>query len=259
MPGAGAEAGPFRIRVWMRSPLLHEWIKTIGILVATSWGVYTFWWKEIFVPAQAPASITLKISLSPIVGGEQRVRSPPWLKRELMVSATNESNRRLYLLSSFWELFPIRRLEQSSVTFFERAKGPFEPLHVEREAVIQPYPTVAAGKLFVDDHINPGETISRSLVVTIPSEYDVAQVDVVVPVLTRKPPKSLLGGRILEWGYNQSEEVIPLLCTEDYTPDCSRLDSDEKQETQLVRKLKAFDPRYFLNEKSVQMGLSSGT
>jgi hypothetical protein len=172
------------------------------------------------------------------------------------LDATNPSNRKLYLLSSFWELFPIRREGQSRASFLERAKGPLEPLHVEREAAIQPYPTEAAGKLFVDDHINPGETISRSLVVAIPSCYDAAQVDVVVPVLTRAPKQDLFDEKSLEWGYDQGEMIIPLFCKEDKrrSRTCERLDSEEKK-ARLDQMLKSFDPRYFLNTQSEQVGL----
>ncbi len=260
MPGAGAEAGSFRIPLWMRSPSLHEWVRTLGIIIAASWGVYTFIWKEIYVPSQAPASISLQISLTPIAVDGQSDRPQPSLQRELKVSATNASNRRLYLLSSFWELFPIHRQVLNRSTFPERAKGPFDAIHVERGAELQPYPTEAAGKLFVDDHINPGETIHRSVIVSLPSGSYAAQVDVLVPVLTREPPKGngLLGGRMLEWGYDKSDVVIPLLCMEGNPSDCLRLDDSEKQDVQMDRKLKAFDPNYFLNEQSVQVGLSGG-
>jgi hypothetical protein len=261
MPGAGAKAGPFRLPAWMRSPSLHEWVRTLGIIIAASWGIYTFIWKEIYVPSQAPASISLEISLTPIAADGQSDPSQPSLQRELKVSATNASNRRLYLLSSFWELFPIRRQVLNRSTFPERAKGPFDASHVERGALLQPYPTEAAGKLFEDDHINPGETIHRSLIVSMPSGSYAAQVDVLVPVLTREPPKGkgLLGGRMLEWGYDKSDVIIPLLCVESNPTDCLRLDDAEKQDLQMDRKLKAFDPNYVLNEQSVQVGLSGGS
>lgn len=261
MPGSGAKAGRLRLPTWIRSPSLHEWVRTLGIIIAASWGIYTFLWKEIYVPSQAPASISLEISLTPIAGQPQNETSPPSVQRELRISATNASTRRLYLLSSFWELFPIRRQAQHRSTFLERARGPFDSLPVERGAVLQPYPTEAAGRLFDDDHINPGETIHRSVVVSLPSNFYAAQVDVLVPVLTREPPKAngLLGGRVLEWGYDRSEMIIPLLCVENKPEDCLRLDDPEKQDLQMDRKLKAFDPNYVLNEQSVQVGLSGGS
>ncbi len=261
MPGARGGKEAFRLPGWMRSPSLHEWVRTLGIIIAASWGIYTFIWKEIYVPSQAPASISLQISLTPIVGDGKGDPTPPSLQRELKVSATNASNRRLYLLSSFWELFPIRRQAMDRSTFAERVQGPLDAIHVERGAVLQPYPTEAAGKLFLDDHINPGETIHRSLIVTLPSGAYAAQVDVLVPVLTREPPRGhgLLGGRVLEWGYDRSDMVIPLLCRETNPGDCLRLDDAVKQDLAMDRKLKAFDPNYFLNEQSVQVGLSGGS
>ncbi|MCT0207570.1 hypothetical protein [Synechococcus sp. CS-1332] len=261
MPGARAKAGSLRLPAWMRSPSLHEWVRTLGIIIAASWGIYTFVWKEIYVPSQAPASISLEISLTPIAGDGTSDSSPASLQRELKVSATNASNRRLYLLSSFWELFPIRRQVLNRTSFPERAKGPFDALHVERGAELQPYPTEAAGKLFVDDHINPGETIHRSVIVSLPPGAYAAQVDVLVPVLTREPPRGngLLGGRVLEWGYDKNDVVIPLLCLEGDPSNCLRLDDPEKQDRLMDRKLKAFDSNYFLNEQSVQVGLSGGS
>ena len=261
MPGARTRARSLRLPGWMRSPSLHEWVRTLGIIIAASWGIYTFIWKEIYVPSQAPASISLEISLTPAAGDGENGSSPASLQRELKVSATNASNRRLYLLSSFWELFPIHRQVLNRTTFPERAKGPFDALHVERGAELQPYPTEAAGKLFVDDHINPGETIHRSVIVSLPPGAYAAQVDVLVPVLTREPPKGngLLGGRVLEWGYDKSDVVIPLLCVEGNPSDCLRLNDSQKQDLLMDRKLKAFDSNYFLNEQSVQVGLSAGS
>jgi hypothetical protein len=261
MPGSRTRARSLQLPAWMRSPSLHEWVRTLGIIIAASWGIYTFIWKEIYVPSQAPASISLAISLTPIAADGARGPSPASLQRELKVSATNASTRRLYLLSSFWELFPIRRQVLDRSTFPHRARGPFDAIHVERGAALQPYPTEAAGKLFVDDHINPGETIHRSVIVSLPSGAYAAQVDVLVPVLTREPPKGngLLGGRVLEWGYDKSDVVIPLLCVEGNPSDCLRLDDPEQQDRLMDRKLKAFDSNYFLNEQSVQVGLSGGS
>ena len=261
MPGSRTRAGSLHLPAWIRSPSLHEWVRTLGIIIAASWGIYTFVWKEIYVPSQAPASISLEISLTPIAADGPGTGSSPSLQRELKVSATNASNRRLYLLNSFWELFPIRRQGWNRATFPERAKGPFDAMPVERGAVLQPYPTEAAGKLFVDDHINPGETIHRSVIVSLPAGAYAAQVDVLVPVLTREPPRGngLLGGRVLEWGYDRSEVIIPLLCVDGDPNDCLRLDDPEKQDLQMDRKLKAFDPNYVLNEQSVQVGLSGGS
>ncbi|MCP9933124.1 hypothetical protein KBZ08_04270 [Cyanobium sp. Candia 9D4] len=261
MPGARTRARSLRLPAWLRSPSLHEWVRTSGIIIAASWGIYTFVWKEIYVPSQAPASITLEISLIPMAAEGGSGSSSPSLQRELKVSATNASTRRLYLLSSFWELFPIRRQVLNRSTFPSRAIGPFDAIHVERGAVLQPYPTEAAGKLFVDDHINPGETIHRSVIVSLPAGAYAAQVDVLVPVLTREPPKgnALLGGRVLEWGYDRTDVVIPLLCVDGDPSDCLRLDDPEKQDRLMDRKLKAFDSNYFLNEQSVQVGLSGGS
>lgn len=63
----------------------------------------------------------------------------------------------------------------------------------------------------------------------------------------------------MEWGYDKSDVVIPLLCEEGNPTDCLRLDDPDKQDRLMDRKLKAFDSNYFLNEQSVQVGLSGGS
>jgi hypothetical protein len=183
-----------------------------------------------------------------------------FLNRELEASLKRESELKNQLTLAQKESARRRQVLDRS-TFPTRASGPFDAIHVERGAVLQPYPTEAAGKLFVDDHINPGETIHRSLIVSLPPGAYAAQVDVLVPVLTREPPKgnALLGGRVLEWGYDKSDVVIPLLCAEGNPSDCQRLDDPDKQDLLMDRKLKAFDSNYFLNEQSVQVGLSGGS
>ena len=42
MPGSGADRAWWRPPSWSSSPLLHEWIRSGGILIAAAWGVYTF-------------------------------------------------------------------------------------------------------------------------------------------------------------------------------------------------------------------------
>ena len=45
MPGSGSDRAWRRPPSWSRSPLLHEWIRSGGILIAAAWGVYTFIYK----------------------------------------------------------------------------------------------------------------------------------------------------------------------------------------------------------------------
>jgi hypothetical protein len=41
---------------------VHEWTKTVAVVLAALWGGYTFLWKEILVPSWAPATLAPTVS-----------------------------------------------------------------------------------------------------------------------------------------------------------------------------------------------------
>ena len=111
MPGSGSSRPQWRAPFWSRSPLLHEWIRSGGILIAAAWGVYTFVYKDIYVPSQQPAHLTLEATLKPV---PDRATPAAGLEMQLEIKATNASSRRVFLLANIWTLRSINaRHEQA--------------------------------------------------------------------------------------------------------------------------------------------------
>ena len=50
-----------RLPAWLATGDVHEWTKTVAVVVAALWGVYTFIWKDILVPSWAPASLVIEV------------------------------------------------------------------------------------------------------------------------------------------------------------------------------------------------------
>ncbi|MFY8150393.1 MAG: hypothetical protein ACOVNL_14395 [Prochlorococcaceae cyanobacterium] len=234
---------------WVRSNHLHNWIQSVGIVVAATWGAYTFIWKEILVPEMAPASLSLQIS----VGPSRRLRptqaaDQPNLELELEITAVNSSSRNLYLLPSVWQLKGIRLQQRGEDPgFADRATevlyllGPQD--RAERFAPAEPGRTLSTGWLFLDDVIHPGEKLNRNLLLRLPAgRYQAASFDLLIPALTRPPKQKLFGGHSLRWSYDSKaaagNELVPHLCPRNPTQDCVPLGLDA-----LTTQVKAFDPR----------------
>jgi hypothetical protein len=114
---------------------VHEWSKTVALVVAALWGVYTFIWKDILVPSWAPASLVIEVKprgagfeTKPRAGGT----GPSRLR--LRVIATNPSSRTLYLLPSVWWATGMQRMETGAGQSFES----------EANAVLREVPAVQA-------------------------------------------------------------------------------------------------------------------
>jgi hypothetical protein len=101
---------------------VHEWTKTVAVVLAALWGGYTFLWKEILVPSWAPA--TLVIEVKPRQAGfetKPRAGDTGPSRLRLRVIATNPSTRTLYLLPSVWWATGMQRMETGSGQSFESA------------------------------------------------------------------------------------------------------------------------------------------
>lgn len=259
MPGTGNKDGMMRVRPWMRSDLLHQWIQSAGIMVASVWGIYTFVWQDILVPSWAPAHVNLEITLTPVEG---RKYSEGGSEMTLRMTATNPSSRKVYALSNTWQLFGIKRKAVPELGFVsqgdEALRG--QPLiYAERGISNESGPTLAVGRIFDDDIIHPGETINRSIMVRIPDGYEAAGVSIVVPALTKAPNAKLFNGRRLVWGLSEHEDLVPMLCKNtngtsdtpsDHNSDCAYVSAID-----LDQKLRDFDPLMRVFTDSEQIGI----
>jgi hypothetical protein len=264
MPGSGLSRAWPRLPSWLRSELLHEWIRSGGILIAAAWGVYTFVWKDILVPSWQPAHLNLDASLTPVAG---RPASPEGQDMTLEVRGTNASSRRVYLLPNVWWVTAINRAPRQAGE--ARIKAGFlgdatEVLRgtglrqAERGVVSQPAGLLAIGRLFDDDILDPGASLRRTILVRLPRGTTAADLRVILPLLTRRP-EGLFRGRRLAWGVDDAlDSPMPLLCPAP-AGDAARPSSNcETAGTELDAALKRFDPQKSIITLQLQIGLPGG-
>jgi hypothetical protein len=229
---------------------VHEWTKTVAVVVAALWGVYTFLWKDILVPSWAPASLVIEVKPR-----QEGVETKPGaegtgpLRLRLRVIATNPSSRTLYLLPSVWWASAMQRTETGAGRSFETAANAVlrvpSVLQAERGQALVSAGVVATGRLFIDDQILPGETVSRDLSIALPKRDTPLVLQWLLPALTRKPLSAsgtplLFAGRRLGWAYSENNAKIdPVLCKGiDETVKCH-----EETEEGIEKEIQRFDPR----------------
>jgi hypothetical protein len=229
---------------------VHEWSKTVAVVLAALWGGYTFLWKEILVPSWAPATLVIEVKpreagfeTKPGAGGTDPSRL------RLRVIATNPSSRTLYLLPSVWWATAMQRTETGPGRSFETAANEVlrapSVRQAERGQELVSTGVVATGRLFIDDQILPGETVSRDLSIPLPRSDTLLALQWLVPALTRKPPGAsgtdgLFAGRSLGWAYSEkSGEIYPVLCKSSG----KNIQCHEETDGELEKEIQRFDPR----------------
>jgi hypothetical protein len=260
MPGSGPDRPGWRPPTWARSLLLHEWIRSGGILIAAAWGVYTFVWKDILVPAWQPASLSLEATLTAV---PDRPAMADGREMTLVVKAVNASSRRVYPLANIWWLSGLRRdprpgsaerreqlfLRESDLLLRQEALQ-----HAERGVISSSGALLAVGRLFDDDVIDPGGIVNRTILVRIPNGTSAADLRVIVPLLTR-PPEGLFNGRRLAWGLTDAGDPMPLMCTASSHGANGRSARCQPADAETDRTLQQFDPKKATITLSQQIGL----
>jgi len=260
MPGSGSGRARLRPPAWSRSPLMHEWIRSGGILIAAAWGVYTFVWKDILVPSWQPANLNLEASLRPVPDRPARADG---LEMILEVKATNESSRRVYPLANIWYVSGINReprpgsMVRSDRLFRQESNQALKEVglqQAERGVTSTPGELLAVGRLFDDDMIDPGESVNRSILVYIPQGYGAVELRATMPLLTR-PPEGLFHGQHLAWGLDNFGEPELLVCSGTATD--SRVTKGQclAADAATDREWRRFDPRRSTLTLSQQIGL----
>lgn len=216
MPGSGSDRAWWRPPSWSRSPLLHEWIRSGAVLIAAVWGVYTFIYKDIYVPSQQPAHLSLEASLKPVPD-----RPTPAVGQEMLleIKATNTSSRRVYLLANIWTLRGInlatRTGAKANKEFIQELNVVLKDdpvLHKERGVERTPGELIAIGRLFGDDFIDPGNTKYRSILVNIPTGTNAIELSVIMPLLSKQAQASLFSGQRLAWEVDALGYIKLMLC-----------------------------------------------
>jgi len=215
LPGSGNKSKLRRLLQTINARDFHIWIQTSALIIAGAWGIYTFIWRDILVPSWAPAHINISLILTrnqPSTGNKNTTGSE---SVTLTIKADNPSGRKLYLLRNVWQLYGSKHQPRQTNTFHKDADGVLRAPalgHAERHANQQTSPLLAIGRVFDEDMIQPGESISRSVVLQIPNGFDAVNIAVILPALTIQPNARFLGGQSLQWGVNNNDEIFPLLC-----------------------------------------------
>ncbi len=227
---------------------IHDWTKTVAVVVAALWGIYTFVWKDILVPSWAPASLVIEVTAQPErPKPSAHLRQPPGtIPMRLQVTVTNPTQRPLYLLPNVWWASSIKRQAATKGTSFQSIANAAlsQPIvaHAERGQELGSITVLATGRLIPDNQIQPGEKLSRDLSIAVPSAASAVAFQLIVPALTRNPrptggwPSSLFGGRLFDgqrlgWAYSEQEDTIySLLCQKAALPseeeDCKPVKPD---------------------------------
>jgi len=158
------------------SERLNTWVQTAGILIAATWGVYTFVYKEIVLPKSA-VNITLSLQLKKIETGAS---SDDLIPVQASITATNPSSREIFLLPSAWVASGgvVKPAVNDETAFTDSIRDTLNAqeslFSVQRHAKLLKSSFVAAGHLFDDTSLRPGETATRTLIFHVPKhDYDI--------------------------------------------------------------------------------------
>jgi hypothetical protein len=259
MPGSGSDRAWWRPPSWSRSPLLHEWIRSGAVLIAAVWGVYTFIYKDIYVPSQQPAHLNLEASLKPV---PDRPSPAAGLEMLLEIKATNASSRRVYLLANIWTLRGVDTAPRTG----QKVESEFlqESIQLLRDGSLLPTERgvrrtagkmIAVGRLLGDEFIDPGNAVNRSILVHIPKEYDAVELSLATALLSRRQGR--FPGQRLVLEVNADGDLKPLLCSTNRNsnnsgPDCRQY--NDKDDSDLQR----YDPYKATVTLTQQIGLPMG-
>jgi hypothetical protein len=118
-------------------------------------------------------------------------------------------------------------------------------LQAERGQELVSSGVVATGRLFIDDQILPGETVSRDLSIPLPKNDAPLVLQWVLPALTRKPLSDsgtswLFAGQRWEWAYSEdTARIYPVLCrVSDKDVNCH-----EETDDIIEKEIQRYDPR----------------
>jgi hypothetical protein len=192
------------------SKRINTWVQTIGIIVAAAWGIYTFVYKEVFIPKSAPINITLDLELREIQAKRvPRAHPPSLVPVEMTVSARNPSPREIRLLPSAWVAYGdkvVPRDDKRKIpdVIVSSTSG---MVYLDVHAMSSLRSLVAFGRLFSDVSLMPNEVLKRKLIFYVPpNHYDFVSVNIAVPSVTKA------GSVDLEWKLSQENpEPVPVL------------------------------------------------
>lgn len=172
------------------SKTLNTWAQTVGLLFASVFGFYTFFYTDVLKPKRAPVniSIDLKVNRSGLGATTSESGSSEGLRAiTFEASATNPSSRTVILLPTAFVVTGLKYKVNESDTFDEHlANNPIDQPHTGnyfmRYSRIDKSQVVAIGEFITDRRLNPGEVVKRTLLIHVPDrKYDAINIYVAVP------------------------------------------------------------------------------
>jgi hypothetical protein len=206
-----------------RSETINTWVKTVAIIAAGVWAVWTFNFKEVRAPKNAPVNITLTLQLKK--GGLNVDKN--LVAVEMQITATNPSSRRIYLLPSAWHVRGLKLNPRDAEEMESFSKHAIAKLSqrgaLERYSTLEDSMILAAGTLFSDEGLNPGETVSRTIVFHVPPDkYDKITATAYVPSV--EDPT----GYDLKYSMQQNEVWSGQLCRQSQNGECTPVEEKPK-------------------------------
>jgi hypothetical protein len=229
---------------------LQIWAQVVGIIAATLWGIYTFFYKEIWVPKSVPVNITMELQLRKT--GDDPLKknrdANAMIPLEMKISAKNPSSRAVYLLPNVWIAYahkmspvtkPFPQPNSIIVTAKEREQRLDWIAKAERTVIL------STGGLFPDNILKPNEVATRSLIIYVPpNKYETVEVRAILPSVATQNTIDL------EWELNEKYSPRPKMY---------RLGRNGER-TEIQPNKDYLDPKLELQqaESSVEIALSEG-
>ena len=180
-------------RGWMQivaSEPVRAWLQTLTIVAGGLFGIWQFWLKEIVWPGTAPINLTTEVNIKEAGFGGSGSEGKDLEAIELVITARNPSNRKVYLLPNYWVALgvTIKSRPQSE----DWLKGAPDLMNKNqflggRHYELSKSTMVAMGSAFMDELSNPNKSLSRSFVFYVPrGVYDMLEVDAFLPTVTKE-------------------------------------------------------------------------
>ncbi|MFZ5449298.1 MAG: hypothetical protein ACOZFS_11740 [Thermodesulfobacteriota bacterium] len=140
-----------------------NWVTVFGIILATLWGIYAFYVKEISIPKSAPVNITVDLSLRKTdpKGIKISGNNDQLLTIEANVSAKNPSSRTIYLLPSLFVVTGSKIKKEDEKSDLIKRKNEIKNIReypcgiITKHYCITDSIVVTVGELLTDAYLNP--------------------------------------------------------------------------------------------------------
>jgi hypothetical protein len=220
---------------------LNTWVQTVGIvigsIIVSLWGLYAFYYKEIYIPKSAPVNITLDLLLkkSDVSETKRNSKNQRLYAIEMKVAAKNPSSRTIYLFPNRFVVYGLNTdvtyswINDGYENFVEKnisnIKKYFCGMLPKHSPIIK-RSLIVVGELFTDKFLKPNEMVGRTLIFHVPrGEYDMLEVFARIPTNAKDTKKFTV-----EYYYDKQNDFDYALCRITADGKVEPLKADEKGE-----------------------------